>query len=123
MRYELIGERLLVKVLEENERTNGGLWIPQIATDGTPWMKAEVIEAGCGRLMTTGVLVPLQCAKGDVIVFFRSMQPGDQLAVPTDDDPNAKQHLVIREGSVLAILRDLNAGSAIVDAEGKAMVQ
>lgn len=119
MRYELLGERLLVKVLETGERTKGGLYIPEIATDNTPWMKAEVIEAGCGRLMTTGVLVPLQVAKGDIVIFFRSMQPGDQLVVPLDD---GEEGLVIREGSVLAILRDLDAASTIVDAEGKALV-
>lgn len=119
MRYELLGERLLVKVLETGERTKGGLFIPEIATDNTPWMKAEVIEAGCGRLMTTGVLVPLQVQKGDCIIFFRSMQPGDQLCVPLD---GGEEGLVIREGSVLAILRDLDVGSTIVDAEGKSLV-
>jgi co-chaperonin GroES (HSP10) len=119
VRYELLGERLLVKVLETGERTKGGLYIPEIATDNTPWMKAEVIEAGCGRLMTSGVLVPLQVQKGQIVVFFRSMQPGDQLVVPLDD---GEEGLVIREGSVLAILHDLDAASTIVDAEGKALV-
>lgn len=119
MRYELLGERLLVKVLETNERTRGGLFIPAIATDNTPWMKAEVIEVGTGRLMTTGVLVPLQVQKGDVILFFRSMQPGDQLVVPLDD---GEEGLVIREGSVLAILRDLDKASSIVDNDGKAFL-
>ena len=119
MRYELLGERLLVKVLETGERTKGGLFIPSVATDNTPWLKAEVLEAGNGRLMTTGVLVPLQVAKGDVIIFFRSMQPGDQLVVPLDD---GEEGLVIREGSVLAILRDLDKASTLLSAEGKAIV-
>lgn len=119
MRYELIGERLLVKVLETNERTKGGLFIPEVVTDGTPWMKAEVLEAGSGRLMTTGVLVPLVVAKGDVILFFRSMQAGDQLVVPLDD---GEEGLVIREGSVLAILRDLEKASTLLSVDGKTMV-
>lgn len=119
MRYELLGERILVKVLETGERTKGGIIIPAIATDNTPWMKAEVIEAGCGRLMTTGVLVPLQVQKGQIILFFRSMQPGDQLVVPLDD---GEEGLVIREGSVLAILHDLDKTSGLLGADGKAMV-
>ena len=119
MRYELLGERLLVKVLETGERTKGGLYIPEVATDNTPWMKAEVIEAGCGRLMTTGTLVPLQVKRGDVIIFFRSMQPGDQLVVPLDD---GEEGLVIREGSVLAILRDLDKASMLVDDGGRRVV-
>lgn len=119
MRYELLGERLLVKVLETGERTERGIVIPAVATDNTPWMKAEVIEVGTGRIMTTGVTVPLQVAKGDVILFFRSMQPGDQLVVPLG---HGEEGLVIREGSVLAILRDLERGSNLVSAEGKTLV-
>jgi len=119
MRYELLGERLLVKVLESRERTRSGLYIPDLVTDNTPWMKAEVLEVGTGRLMTTGVLVPLQVAKGDVLIFFRSMTPGDQLVVPLDD---GEEGLVIREGSVLAILRDLDKASSLVDDAGRPVV-
>jgi|SRR6188474_106785 len=119
MRYELLGDRLLVKVMETNQRTRGGLWIPEIATDGTPWLKAEVLEAGTGRLMTTGALVPLHVKKGDVVVFFRSMQAGDQLVVPLDD---GEEGLVIRETACLAILHDLSPVTPILGADGKAVV-
>ena len=119
MRYEIVGERLLVKVLETGERTKGGLYIPEIATDNTPWMKAEVLAVGSGWLMNTGVQVPLPAVVGDVILFFRTMQPGDQLVVPLDD---GEEGLVIRFASVLSFLRDLNVGSTIVDSDGKALV-
>ncbi len=119
MRYEIIGDRLLVKVLETGERTRGGLYVPEIATDNTPWMKAEVLEAGNGRLMTSGVLVPLVIQKGDLVIFFRTLQPGDQLVIPLDD---GEEGLIIRETAVLARLHDLNAGSTIVDTEGKSLV-
>lgn len=119
MRYEIFGERLLVKVLETGERTKGGLYIPEIAQDGTPWMKAEVLNVGSGWLMNNGVQVPLPVAEGEVILFFRSMQPGDQLVVPIDD---GEEGLVIRFASVLGRLKDLHVGSTIVDTDGKALV-
>jgi chaperonin GroES len=119
VRYELLGDRILVKVLDANERTSGGLWIPEMATDNTPWMKAEVLEVGTGRLMTTGVLVPLQVKRGDAILFFRNMQPGDQLVVPIDGGEEA---LVIREQAVLMILHDLNSTPPLLDSSGNQVV-
>lgn len=121
MRHEIIGDRLLVKVLETGERTKGGLYIPEIATDNTPWMKAEILGVGTGWIsMQTGQLIPLpSVAVGDVVIFFRTMQPGDQLVVPLDD---GEEGLIIRYTAIFEILRDLNAGSTIVDAEGKALV-
>lgn len=119
MKYRIVGERLLVKVLETGERTRGGLYIPEMATDNTPWMKAEVLGVGSGWLMNTGVLVPLPAAVGDVVIFFRSMQPGEQLVLPLD---NGEEGLVIRFASVLTFVDDLDAGSTIVDADGKALV-
>lgn len=121
MRHEIIGDRLLVKVLETGERTKSGLYIPEIATDSTPWMKAEILGVGTGWIsMQTGQLIPLpSVAVGDVVIFFRTMQPGDQLVVPLDD---GEEGLIIRYTAIFEILRDLNAGSTIVDAEGKALV-
>jgi co-chaperonin GroES (HSP10) len=121
MKHIIIGDRLLVKVLETGERTRGGLFIPEMATDNTPWMKAEILVVGTGWVsMQTGQSIPLPTVEvGDVVIFFRSMQPGDQLVVPLDD---GEEGLVIRYASILDVLRDLNAGSTIVNAEGKRVV-
>jgi co-chaperonin GroES (HSP10) len=121
MRHEIIGDRLLVKVLETGERTKGGLFIPEIATDNTPWMKAEILGVGTGWVsMQSGLQIPLPNVKvGDVVIFFRTMQPGDQLVVPLGD---GEEGLIIRYASILEILHDLNTGSTIVDADGKALV-
>lgn len=116
MRYDMIGSRLLVKVLQSGDRTSGGLWIPQMATDGTPWLKAEVLAVGAGRLMTTGVLVPLQVNVGDTIVFFRTSVGGEQLVVPLEDGTDG---LCIQEGNVLAILRDLDKVSMLTAPDGR----
>ena len=119
MQIEPLYDRIIVKVLEANERTSGGLWIPQMATDGTPWMKAEVREVGHGRITTSGAVVPLLVKKNDIVLFFRSMSAGEQLVVPGE---NGEEYLVIREANILGILRDLEKASTLLAPDGKAIV-
>lgn len=118
MRYELLGARLLVRVLEASERTKGGLIIPDIAIEGTPWRLGEVIEAGNGRYMPNGDLVPLIAKKGDIVIFWRSTTPGEQLVFPVDGD----DLLCIREDNVLGFVRDLDKTSSLVGRDGKVML-
>lgn len=119
MKYEMLGTRLLVKVLKESDRTTGGLWIPQMATDGTPWLKAEILAVGTGRLTPHGQLVPLQVQVGDVVLFFRTSVGGEQLAVPLED---GTEGLCINEQNVLCILRDLDKVTSLVTADGRQAV-
>jgi co-chaperonin GroES (HSP10) len=118
MKYRIFGDRMLVKVLETNERTTSGLYIPKIATDNTPWMKAEVLAKGTG-MISAGVNFPLPVEVGEVVVFFRSMQPGDQLVVPLDD---GEEGLVIRFASCLGALEGLAQASGLVSADGRPVV-
>lgn len=119
MKYDMMYDRLLVKVLEAQERTASGLYIPAMAIDGTPWMRGEVKAIGHGRLMMGGETVPLRVAVGDVVVFFRSSTAGEQMIFPDDD---GQELLCIREPNILCILRDLEATSMLVSAEGKHLV-
>jgi len=118
MKYRIFGDRMLVKVLETNERTRGGIIIPDLVTDNTPWMKAEVLAKGTG-MISAGVVFPLPVEVGEVVVFFRSMQPGDQLVVPLDD---GEEGLVIRFQSCLGALEELDKASTLVSVEGRPMV-
>lgn len=118
MRYRIFGDRLLVKVLETGERTERGIIIPAVATDNTPWMKAEVLAKGTG-MISAGVNFPLPVEVGEVVVFFRTLNPGEQLVVPLD---NGEEGLVIRFQACLGALEDLHTASALVSADGKAMV-
>lgn len=119
MKYEMLGTRLLVKVLKSGERTTGGLWIPEMATDGTPWLKAEVLAVGTGRLTPHGQLVPLQVAVGDTVLFFRTSVGGEQLAVPLED---GAEGLCITENNVLCILRGLDKVTSLVAEDGRNLV-
>lgn len=121
MRYQPLYDRLLVRVLEQGNRTRGGLYMPSMSMDNTPWLRGEVVAAGHGRIQAEGHTVPLQVKEGDVVVFFRSQSSGEQLVVPDDDGADL---LVIREPHVLAILHDLPRSTGLLGSDGnEVMVQ
>lgn len=119
MKYEMLYDRLLVRVLEARDRTKGGIIIPEMAIDGTPWMRGEVVAVGHGRLMTNGETVPLRVKAGDLVIFFRSMSAGEQMVFPVDD---GEELLCIREPNILTILRDLETASGLVGTDGRVIV-
>lgn len=124
MRYRVLYDRLIVNVLEPEERTASGLYIPPIATDGTPWCRAEVLFTGEGRLMANGTIVPCKAKPGDVIMFFRTSIPGEQLWIPALDGSRrangaAAEWLVIRDANILMVLEDLESVSSLVDGTGR----
>lgn len=112
---EPLYDRLLVRLLRPEERTRSGLYVPQLATDNTPYLKAEVIAAGTGRITTTGSTVPLSVKAGDVVVFFRNAGSGEQLIFPSDDN---SEQMLIRESHVAGILRGLDRVTSIVGVDG-----
>jgi len=84
-------DRVLVKRLENEETTVGGIIIPDSAQEKT--QTGEVIAAGEGRLTKNGSLTPLRIKKGDVIFFGKFSG--------TEADA---EHLILREDEVLAII-------------------
>jgi chaperonin GroES len=112
---EMLYDRLLVRVIEQDNRTSGGLFMPEMAIDNTPYLRAEVLEVGHGRVTQTGDVVPLVVKRGDAIVFFRSGD-GSQLIFP---DEGGKDLLIIREAHVAMILRDLPRAAGVLNQDGK----
>lgn len=112
---EPLYDRLLVRLLRPEERTRSGLYVPQLATDNTPYLKAEVLAVGTGRITTTGSVVPLSVKKDDVVIFFRAPSSGEQLVYPSDD---GSEQMLIRESHVAGILRGLDRVTSIVGVDG-----
>ena len=109
-------DRLIVRVLSQSDRTSGGLFIPQTALDGTPFLFAEVVSAGHGRITSKGDTVPLKVQTGDTITFFRYSGGGEQLVFPDPEDPS-RELLIIREAHVTTIVEGL---SALIDTSAAA---
>ena len=87
-------DRLLVKRVEEEAATKGGIIIPDAAKEKP--QEGKVIAAGGGKLMEDGKLRALAVAKGDRVLFTKF--------AGTEFQVDGEQHLIMREDDVLAIL-------------------
>ena len=87
-------DRLLVQRVAEEEKTSGGIYIPDNAKEKP--QQATVVATGNGRVMDDGRVVPLEVKKGDRILF--SKYSGTELKL------EGKEYLMIREEDVLGII-------------------
>ena len=84
-------DRLYVQRLESNDRTEGGLYIPEGAKE--KGQMGKVLSIGAGKLDQTGNIIPLRVKAGDVVFF------GKYAGTDVDD-----KHIVLREDDVLGII-------------------
>jgi chaperonin GroES len=94
MKVRPLHDRLLVRRVEEEEKTKGGLIIPDTAKEKP--QEGKVIAVGKGRVAEDGKLRPLDVHKGDRVLFTK--YAGSEIEVGGDE------HLIIREDDVLAVL-------------------
>ena len=94
MKLRPLQDRLLVKRIEEEKKTKGGLIIPDTAKEKP--MEGNVIAVGRGKVSEDGKLRPLDVHKGDRVLFTKYAGSEIQLA--------GDEHLIIREEDVLAVL-------------------
>ena len=94
MKVRPLHHRLLVKRIEEEAKTKGGLIIPDTAKEKP--MEGKIIAAGKGKVDEDGKLRPVDVHKGDRVLF--SKYSGTEIQIEGDE------HLIIREDDVLAVL-------------------
>ncbi len=87
-------DRLIVKRLEEEEKTKGGIIIPDSAKEKP--LEGSVIAVGNGKISAEGKVTPLDVKKGDKILFGK--YAGTEVKI------DGTEHLILREEDVLAIL-------------------
>ena len=71
MRYEPLADRVIVEPAEENKKTPGGLYVPDVATNQKHVAYGTIIAVGTGRANAEGKNVPLHVKVGDVVCFPR----------------------------------------------------
>ncbi len=96
MKLQPLNDRLLVKRLESEEKTAGGLYIPDTAKEKPS--KGQVVAVGPGKADENGNRLPLMVKKGDMVLFNK--YAGTEVKLDGVD------HLVLREEDVLAIIED-----------------
>jgi chaperonin GroES len=89
-----LGDRVVLKRAEAEEKTAGGILLPDSA-QGKP-QRGEVIAVGDGHVNDKGERVPLTVKEGDRVIF--SSYAGDEISVGDNT------YLLMRESDILATL-------------------
>ena len=94
MKVRPLQDRVLVRRVAEEEKTKGGIIIPDSAKEKPA--EGEVIAIGSGRVDEKGTLRPLQVKKGDRVLFAK--YSGNDIKIDGVD------HLIMREDDILGVL-------------------
>lgn len=94
MRVEPLGDKVVVKRLEAEEKTAGGILLPDSAREQP--QEGRVLSVGDGRLLPDGTRVASQVSEGDRVLF--SSYAGTSVVVDEDE------LLIMSEDEILAIL-------------------
>jgi len=84
--FKPLGDRVLVKRLEGEERTEGGIIIPEAAKERA--QIGEVIAVGPGRLDRDGKIIPMNVNVGDKVYFgkYSGTEAGDDYIIMREED-------------------------------------
>ncbi len=94
MKIRPLNDRILVQRVEEEEKTAGGIIIPDNAKEKP--VEGKIVAVGPGKLNDVGERVALQVKKGDAVLF--SKYGGTDIKLDGDD------YLIMREDDVLGVI-------------------
>lgn len=94
MRVEPLGDKVVIKRLEPEEKTAGGIVLPDSARDKP--RQGRVLSVGDGRMLPNGERVPHQVSEGDRVVF--SPYAGTEVIVDNEEV------LIMGEEDILAVM-------------------
>ena len=94
MKFRPLHDRILVKRIQAETRSAGGLIIPDTAKEKP--LEGEVIAVGPGRRMDDGTVRAIALEPGDRILFGK--YAGDEIKLDGDE------HVIVREDDVLAVV-------------------
>jgi chaperonin GroES len=94
MKIRPLHDRVIIKRLEEESKTSGGLYIPDTAKEKP--IQGKVLAVGAGKRDKDGKLCALDVKAGDKVLF--SKYSGTEVKIDGDE------HLIMREEDILAVL-------------------
>lgn len=89
-------DRIIVKRLEEEQKTKGGIIIPDSAKEKP--FEGAVIAVGNGRILENGSVRAMDVKKGDKVLFGK--YAGTEIKI------DSEEHLILREDDVLAVISE-----------------
>ncbi len=100
MKFRPLHDRVLVRRLEEDERSSGGIIIPDTAKEKP--MQGEVLAVGTGARNDKGEITPLDVKKGDRILFGK--WSGSEVKI--DDE----ELVIMKESDIMGIIENVKSG-------------
>lgn len=94
MNIRPLGDRIVVKALEAEVTTKGGIILPDTAKEKP--QKGKVLSVGTGRILDNGTRVPLDVREGDIIIF--SKYGGTEIKI------DGEEYLIVSERDILGIV-------------------
>lgn len=94
MKIRPLNDRVVVKRLEDEKKTAGGIVIPDSATEKP--QRGEVLAVGLGRLLPDGGVRELSVKKGDTVLFGKFSG--------TETKIDGEEVIVMREDDIFAVL-------------------
>ena len=89
-----LGDRVVIRVLEQEEKTVGGIYLPDTAKEKP--CAGEIIAAGPGKLQEDGSRVALDVKAGDKVIFSKY--------AGTEVKYEGEKYLIVSERDILAIM-------------------
>ena len=96
MKIKPLGDRVLVKRIKEEDKTKGGIIIPDTAKEKP--QEGKVVAVGRGKVAEDGKLVPPEVRVGDKILFGKYSASEIKL--------DGEEHIVLREDDILGIITE-----------------
>ena len=94
MKIQPLGDRVVVKSLEAETKTKGGIVLPDTAKEKP--QKGKVVAVGKGKVSDDGKLCPPEIKVGDIVLYGK--YSGTEITIDNSD------YLIMRESDIYAIL-------------------
>ena len=94
MKIRPLQDRIIVKRIEEEEKTKGGIIIPDSAKEKP--MEGEVISVGSGKILENGTKQAPEVKAGDRVLFGK--YSGTEVKI------DGEEHLIMREDDILGVI-------------------
>ncbi len=94
MKVKPLHDRLIIQTSEEEEKTKGGIIIPDTAKEKP--VEGKVIAVGAGRIKKDGTKMPLEIKKGDRVLYAKY--------AGTEIKMDGEEYLMMKEDDILAVI-------------------
>jgi chaperonin GroES len=94
MKVKPLHDRVIVKRTEGEEKTKGGIIIPDTAKEKP--IEGKVVAVGNGKILESGKTLPMQVKKGDKVLFGK--YAGNEIKI------DGEEHVIMREDDIIAII-------------------